>query len=114
MIIIGAGAVVNTGYIQPSNLIQFAPDKSVIVDKYLCAGPSDLFAAGDIAKFPLRLLDNELVRIEHWGYAMSQGRIAAKNMINGLVEEISPVVPFFLDNSIRNEDSKICRLWPWS
>lgn len=56
MIIIGAGALCNTGYIKDNGAIKFAQDKSIIVDQYLNCGPDSLFAAGDIAKCVFNLI----------------------------------------------------------
>jgi len=78
--IIGAGIKPNTGFIKESDIVKKERDQSFIVDQYLrvCDG---LYAAGDIARFPLPLLNNKLVRIEHWGMSQIQGRIAALNML---------------------------------
>ena len=56
-------------------------DASVSVDATLRAAP-DLYAAGDIATFPLRG-DGAPIRVEHWRVAMQQGRVAALNMLSG-------------------------------
>jgi len=51
-----------------------------------------LFAAGDICRFPF-FMTNESVRIEHWGMAIYQGKIAALNMLGKKIPATS--VPFF-------------------
>jgi len=79
ILIIGAGVVLSTAFIKGNNL-KFERDRSLIVDKYLQA-EDGLYAAGDIARFPLALLNEELVRIEHWGVAQNHGAVAAKNMV---------------------------------
>ncbi|MBW4572139.1 MAG: FAD-dependent oxidoreductase [Tolypothrix carrinoi HA7290-LM1] len=54
-------------------------DKSIPVDEYLRAA-DNLYAAGDIARFPDERT-NEKIRVEHWRIAAQQGRIAAYNML---------------------------------
>jgi len=80
-IIIGAGVIPVTNYIKDSPSIKTGRDRSIIVDEYLWTGADGLYAVGDIARFPLAFLHNELVRIEHYGNSQTQAAIAAKNMI---------------------------------
>jgi hypothetical protein len=42
--------VVNTSFLKPGSPVTFAPDKSLIVDRFMQAAPG-LYAAGDIAKY---------------------------------------------------------------
>ncbi len=54
------------------------------VDEYLCAGPEDVYVAGDIAVFPFAYATDPIVsevRIEHWDVAIDHGRVAARNML---------------------------------
>jgi len=95
IIIIGAGVVPVTSFVKDSPSIKREKDRSVIVDKYLYTGADGLYAAGDIARFPLSLLDNEYVRIEHYGIAQSQGAVAALNMIAPTHNHPFTNVPFF-------------------
>lgn len=92
-IIMGVGVRPNTAYLRDSNIV-LAKDQSVIVDEFmrvkdLPEGCSNVFAAGDLATFPLNGRDT---RIEHWNVAQQQGRIAGQNMahllgfINGAQE----------------------------
>ena len=41
----------------------------------------DVFVAGDVARWPHRLYDNQLLAVEHWSNAVEQARTAAHNMI---------------------------------
>ncbi len=52
-----------------------------------------VFAAGDIARFPLPLIDNQKTNIGHWQLAHNHGRVAAHNML-GKEEEFSSI-PYF-------------------
>lgn len=94
VVVIGAGVTPATGFIKADNAIKLERDGSVVVDSTLATGAPNLFAAGDLARFalsywflvteiryPMPFLDNKLVRIEHWGMAMTHGKIAAKNML---------------------------------
>jgi NADPH-dependent 2,4-dienoyl-CoA reductase/sulfur reductase-like enzyme/ferredoxin len=42
----------------------------------------DIFVAGDVARFPHSLYDFQFLALEHWGNAVTQGEIAAHNMIS--------------------------------
>ncbi|XP_049849269.1 apoptosis-inducing factor 3-like [Schistocerca gregaria] len=90
IVIIGVGVVPNTDFVKG---LELDPnDHSIVCDKYMKAFDS-LYVAGDIAKFPLKLLDDELVRIEHWGMAQTLGSTAAWNMAG--IEKPLESVPFF-------------------
>lgn len=54
-------------------------DGSITVDTHLRVADG-LYAAGDIARFPLRG-DGEPIRVEHWRVAEQHGRVAALNML---------------------------------
>jgi apoptosis-inducing factor 3 len=76
--------------------IDLLPDGSVTVDEFFCAA-KDLYAAGDIATFPLPYT-GEKVRIEHWRTAQQQGRVAGHNMAGKKMAYAS--VPFFWTNQV--------------
>ena len=65
----------------------------VEVDATMLTGMADIWAAGDIVKFPLNTFRHQMVNIGHWGLAMYLGRVAALNMIGK--ETTVNTVPFF-------------------
>ena len=54
-------------------------DGGIDVDPFLHVS-NGLYAAGDVAAFPLRG-DGERIRVEHWRVAQQHGRVAALNML---------------------------------
>jgi len=46
----------------------------------------DVFAAGDVARSPHAVYDYQFVAVEHWSNAVTQGEIAAHNMINAAAD----------------------------
>lgn len=49
------------------------------VNEYLETSRQDIYAAGDNALFPYRVL-GQTMRIEHWDHALNQGKLAGRNM----------------------------------
>jgi NADPH-dependent 2,4-dienoyl-CoA reductase/sulfur reductase-like enzyme len=80
LVIAGLGVQPRTAMLEG---IAPAKDGGLRTDACLQIAPA-LFAAGDIAAFPLRG-DGPSVRVEHWRVALQHGRIAARNMLGARV-----------------------------
>ena len=97
VVIVGIGVSPATGWLESSGLTL---RDGVVCDEFLCAGPSTVFAAGDVARWPNALFTHVEadMRVEHWTTASEEGQAAAANLLARLRgEEPQPfvTVPFF-------------------
>ncbi len=91
-VVVGVGVRPATDFVDG---IERADDGGIVVDSALHAG-HDLYAVGDIARFPLA--SGERVRIEHWRVAQQHAALAARNIArpeNHQTVTGTGLVPFF-------------------
>jgi len=89
LVVFGVGVRPATELAEAAGL---AVDRGVLVDQYLRTSAPDVFAAGDIARFP-EARTGQLIRVEHWVVATRQGEVAAWNLLGQ--KTIFDAVPFF-------------------
>lgn len=85
LVILGVGVAPSTGYLKENKVVRLEEDGSLKVDEnYLVAGLKDVYAVGDIAKFPYHGPGGHgrYTRIEHWNVAQNQGRGVARHIVN--------------------------------
>jgi 3-phenylpropionate/trans-cinnamate dioxygenase ferredoxin reductase component len=89
-VVAGLGVIPDTELAQAAGL---EVDDGIVVDEYgRVPGNENVFAAGDVARFPVRALGTSL-RIEHEDHANTHGRVVGENMAGA--EKPYDHLPFF-------------------
>ena len=97
VVIVGIGVAPATAWCENSGL---EISDGIVCDANLCAGPKNVFAAGDVLRWPNHLFTDvePTMRVEHWTNAAEQGAHAAKNLLaalGGTEQSAYEAVPFF-------------------
>ena len=89
LVVLGVGVSPRTALAEGCGL---KVDNGVIVDETLRSSAPDIYAAGDVARYP-DPISGERVRIEHWVLAERQGQAVARAMLG--IGHAFRDVPFF-------------------
>jgi NADPH-dependent 2,4-dienoyl-CoA reductase/sulfur reductase-like enzyme len=89
LVVVGIGSAPATAWLAGSGVRLSEADRGVVCDEFLATTVPGVFAAGDVAHWPNRLMDVPLMRMENWTGAAEQGAAAARNALR-----LGPPAPF--------------------
>jgi len=97
VVIVGIGVAPATQWCSDSSL---TIDDGIVCDANLNAGPTNVFVAGDVLRWPNGMFKDiePTMRVEHWTNAAEQGAVVAQNLLATLRNEPMQsysAVPFF-------------------
>lgn len=98
LVIVGAGAIPNTEWLDGSGLTIDAAGRGVVCDQFCMAAPG-VAAAGDVASWHNPRFVEQM-RVEHWDNAIEQSKFAVRNLLageNGKAEPYCPIPWFWSD-----------------
>jgi len=115
-VVAGLGIVPNTELAEQAGL---GVDDGILVDEYGHAdGRDDVFAAGDVARFPVLAL-GETRRVEHEDHANTHGRVVGANMAGA--DQPYDHLPFFYSDlfelgyeAVGDVESKLVTVEEWA
>ena len=70
-------------------------ENGILVDEFQQTGTANVYAAGDVAQFPYKVLD-QMTRVEHWDHARKHGKQAGLNMAGA--EQPYEYMPYFFSD----------------
>jgi 3-phenylpropionate/trans-cinnamate dioxygenase ferredoxin reductase component len=116
VVVAGLGIVPNTELADAAGL---EVDDGILVDEYGRAGPrEDVFAAGDVARFPVKALGGSR-RVEHEDHANTHGKVVGANMAGA--DEPYDHLPFFYSDlfdlgyeAVGDVDSRLDTVEEWA
>lgn len=92
LVVAGVGVRPDVALAEAAGLTLDRRDRGIVVDELLRTSAPDVWAAGDVARWP-DARTGRTVRVEHWVVAGRMGQIVGKNVLGGGVK--CDLVPFF-------------------
>jgi 3-phenylpropionate/trans-cinnamate dioxygenase ferredoxin reductase component len=114
-VVAGLGVIPETGLAEAAGL---EVDDGIVVDEYgRASGRDDVFAAGDVARFPVAALGTTM-RVEHEDHANTHGKVVGANMA-GAAQPYDHLPLFYSDlfdlgyEAVGQVDSRLATVEDW-